>query len=380
MKHIFMLTGFSRNYGDLAIRAAMKASLAFLGEEPLNFIDIDLKQNSPITREDVDLINQGDCLLLAGGGLVMKGDGHTTRSGWQFNISKEDLAHLQVPLFIYGIGYNHFPHDGDVLGAEVWEHLKITQLKSTFFSARNPGTRSVLQKKGLNDMVIVPDAGMFAPGLSFDLPHIHDDHFCIGLNWAGDRTKLRFGTMDEKKCAQDLAKGILRFAESITNDVRVIWMPHVSIYDNDPETKAVFQEVLKEKFYDLPSVCPWLYPETEATLALFVGVYDRCAVTIGMRGHANIIPFGRHTPVVGIGEHSKVRWFHETIHGAYLGNSYNSVDKALTALFSEDHNFGERNLKLLETATVQYTGATLHMLAQIGAIESPEAIYATTSS
>ena len=34
---------------------------------------------------------------------------------------------------------------------------------------------------------------------------------------------------------------------------------------------------------------------------------------IGMRGHANIIPFGQNTPCIGIGEHNKVRWFLEEV-------------------------------------------------------------------
>ncbi len=149
-------------------------------------------------------------------------------------------------------------------------------------------------------------------------------------------------------------------------------MPHVSIYDDNPRFKSIFQEILLDRFYDLPHECPWLYPETEATLSLFVGIYERCNITVGMRGHANIIPFGRHTPVVGIGEHSKVRWFHDTIHGAYIGNHYNIAHKAMTALFDEEQKFGEKNFKLLESASLQYTAANLHMLEQMGCSLSAE--------
>ncbi len=36
-------------------------------------------------------------------------------------------------------------------------------------------------------------------------------------------------------------------------------------------------------------------------------------VVLGMRGHANIIPFGQNTPFIGLGAHNKVKWFLEEV-------------------------------------------------------------------
>jgi hypothetical protein len=110
MKTIYHYLGYSRNYGDMAIQYSMQHHLQLLSPEPLNFIPIDMKQSTPIDDYLVDQINQnGDALIIGGGGLVMRGDGFDTESGWQFNIKPKTLAKLKVPLIIYAIGYNKFP-------------------------------------------------------------------------------------------------------------------------------------------------------------------------------------------------------------------------------------------------------------------------------
>jgi polysaccharide pyruvyl transferase WcaK-like protein len=42
--------------------------------------------------------------------------------------------------------------------------------------------------------------------------------------------------------------------------------------------------------------------------------YSRVALAVGMRGHAQMIPFGCGTPIVSLISHDKVRWFLEDIN------------------------------------------------------------------
>lgn len=45
-----------------------------------------------------------------------------------------------------------------------------------------------------------------------------------------------------------------------------------------------------------------------------INFYKKCNVVIGMRGHAQMIPFGIDVKIVTLGTHAKMRWFLEDVN------------------------------------------------------------------
>lgn len=317
MKTLYHVNGPSRNYGDQAIVKVMQTELMKQINEPTEFINLDVKLPNPITRETIELINDtGDMLIVGGGGMVMAGDGHSTRSGWQFNVNIEDLKKLRVPLVIYSIGYNVFPNENELDDPDTISHLIETQKLSSLFSVRDKGSKEKLRSLGLVDMPVTPDPAMFCPYTDVTLPGISDSDLLIGLNFAGDRTEKRFSKETEYEVIVRLSE-ILESLVFKTNG-KIVYIPHVSKYDL--EASKHFRECLGEYFYDISEHLPFMYPESICNVPILAGIYRKMSLVIGMRGHSNIIPYGQGVPVIGFGSHNKTGYFSREIDGMSIGN------------------------------------------------------------
>ena len=101
-----------------------------------------------------------------------------------------------------------------------------------------------------------------------------------------------------------------------------------------------------------------LYPSFGYMSGLFVDIYRQMDLVIGMRGHANIIPFGQNTPCIGIGEHNKVLWFLEEVDlmDAYVPLNFDmqtnknelskTIDRIITNLGTYKSNMATKKNKL----------------------------------
>jgi len=329
MKTIYHYGGWGRNYGDLAIQAGMIHTLQDMASRQgqiIEFIPIDLKQNSPLYPDLIDLINyQGDMLLVGGGGLLMPGDGFNTRSGWQFNIAKDDLHRLKVPLVIYGIGYNLFPGDEQVLDGNVLAHIWKTREISKLFSVRDEGTKEWLNEHGIEDVDVIPDPAMFCPRY---LPNSDlQSKLCVGLNWAGDRMAQRFPPSgDDKHVIEKVSDILIEFLE-MQGGGRVVYIPHVGKYDW--QGANLFEHYLDDSFCNIAEEIPYLFPESLAQVPLIVGIYSMMDVVVGMRGHSNIIPYSQGVPTIGFGNHLKNQFFAKSIKGITIGNDCEGLAEAL---------------------------------------------------
>ncbi len=312
MKRIYHLGGWHRNYGDFALQVGEMQMLQAASDEPLEFVPINC-QTTRFHRDLIDMINEdGDLLLVGGGGMVFHRPEDDSQSGWQFNISFEGLDRLTLPLVVYGIGFNKFYFDDRGFKPQMNDHLKATQAKAALFSVRNQGTFDELVARGLSaeHMEIIPDPGMFAPAAPVTLPGIAAEEFKLGLNWAGDRNSYRFPEPWEEtrlKVVDALSAAIRRLLER-QGGGRVVFIPHLS-ENIDSDVAPLFKERLGETFYNVEEELPYLYPASQVQVPLFTGLYKQMNLVVGMRGHSNIVPFGLGTPVVGLGSHNKNRFF-----------------------------------------------------------------------
>lgn len=322
--------GWSRNYGDMAIQCSMQHLIQKQTNKLIEFVpinsDLPLKQGPQgdvrlpapqISSEIVEYINEScQMLIVGGGGQIMSRDPEDSVSGWQFNISIDDLCRIKVPLVIFGIGYNKFPNEPEFLDKAI-DHLIATYHRASFFSVRNKGTAAVLKSFGFPDVEVIPDPAMFCPALPITVPGIEDDDFVVGLNWAGDNIRGRYQTPE---AALDLHIDIIRLCLKLLQRAgtgKILYFPHVSYYDmNHVE---FMEKSIGKSFINLARACPWLYPESLLTTPYFVGAYSIPNLVLAARGHANIIPYGRGVPSYGYGAQEKVKFFQEDVGGMMLG-------------------------------------------------------------
>ena len=312
MKRIYHYCGAGRNYGDMALISNLQRMLRKRSPHELEFAIIDLKnpRESLINGDKVKEMNEyGDMLLVGGGGLFMAGDRHDTVSGWQFNISKVSLRELEIPLIIYGAGWNVFPGDKP-LGQHAESHILETYNASTLFSVRNWGTNTKLDHIGVPTAHLVPDPGYFCKPASIHLPKIYRDTYCVGICWPGDRVELRNSNEELTNLERvDLVANQLKDLLQLRNNSKVVFIPHVSLYDMPRYIINRFREILGDKFYNIAEQLPFLYPEKMEYVSVIAGIYSHMDVVVGMRGHSCMIPYGLGVPVVAFGDHDKLRFF-----------------------------------------------------------------------
>lgn len=342
MKTVFHVIGNGRNFGDLALQWTVQNGIARQIEEPVQWVPIDLKQPTPIHGDLIDLINRtGDALVVGGGGMVMCGDGFKTRSGWQFNIGLEELDRLDVPLIIYGIGYNVFPYNDPPPDDLTQNHLRATYKKASAFSVRDRGTKKTLAKFGIGGPIdVIPDPAMFTPGLVPDLPGIKIGERVMALNWAGDRSARRFLNVEETDAIEIVGRTLQEFSKQQGYD-RIIYVPHVQKYDCGWAAKQ-FKYILGDRFYNLAEHCPWMYPEQYVNVPFLAGVYSRCDVALGMRGHANIIPYGQGCSIVPYGDHPKQMFFANEVGVQAVSSDGRNLFEALLSNSSSEQTKRQR--------------------------------------
>ncbi|WP_210395755.1 polysaccharide pyruvyl transferase family protein [Motiliproteus sediminis] len=312
MKRIFHVGGWSRNYGDLALQNGVMAEFQKHAQNGLEFVPIHCQQTW-FHPDLIELINRdADMLLLGGGGMVFHRPEDNSHSGWQFNIRTEDIDKIKVPIVVYGIGFNKFYYDDRGFKPQMGESLRRVQQAAAIFSVRNQGSREALAGFGLDaDAIeVVPDPGMFVTPAKLTVPEFSGKHPLIGLNWAGDRPFYRFPEPWEahrQSVIDSLCDALNRVIDE-QPDGLVAFVPHLQ-ENIDAEVYPLFKERLGDRIVNIEEICAQIYPPSAVQAGFLADIYRQMDCVIGMRGHANIIPFGVGTPIIGFGSHNKNRFF-----------------------------------------------------------------------
>ncbi len=97
-----------KNSGDFLIGAATKEYLEILLNKKCKFDTVNCRKK--VYNITVDNINSYDLLLVGAGGLFLPDNRAASKSvsGWQWNISYENLQKINIPIFVISIGYNTF--------------------------------------------------------------------------------------------------------------------------------------------------------------------------------------------------------------------------------------------------------------------------------
>ncbi|MCM8814323.1 MAG: polysaccharide pyruvyl transferase family protein [Candidatus Omnitrophica bacterium] len=372
-KHIWHVGAWQGNFGDSAIHYSIQEALRARAKVPISFCDIPC-QTTRFTPNFIRELNaRADLLLVGGGGLIFYRPQDNSVSGWQFNIAIDLLEAIEIPLVVYGIGFNQFEYDDSNFLPITNEHLKKTVETAALFSVRNRGSRIELVRRGCrpDKIAVIPDSGMFLPAENIALPGEHEPGLKVGLCWTTDREEQTFPApwQENRRLFLDnfvrMLKNLLRERAS-----KIYYIGHMGTAF-DQEIIAYLREQLREALCVISDTVDGLQSPHREGVAKLAGVYKKMDLVFGMRGHANIIAFGQHVPIIPIGSHRKNRYFLDDIgESRYLidvragGNGYDAaaMERLVHELLAERSEYLERHRAVYHQHRERFDAFNDHLL------------------
>jgi len=304
---------FRGNAGDVLLPVVLRDLFDTVRGKPLHW---NLCQIRPeFLNRNVRQANASHGVIIGGGGLFLRDTNANLNSGWQWNCSLEQLRAINVPIVVFAVGYNRFRGQPD-FEPIFREHLTLLAEKSTYIGLRNYGSLKALKSylpESLHDRL------RYQPCMTTLLANIYPDLVVqpespnsrpiIAFNAAFDRAELRYGENQDEV----LKRLALAMKAACRNaDLQLV---HHSVGDNQIVPHL------------LDAGCEF----TEVNLIGASGertieYYSSVNLVIGMRGHAQMIPFGCGTPILSLVSHDKLRWFLEDIDKEEWGIEVRSPD------------------------------------------------------
>lgn len=301
------------NAGDTVLYRAVREVFDHeLG--PRNWVRRQLRKET--TLQDVERFNtQASALVIGGGGLMMSETSKPTLSGWQWNIARESVERLAMPIIVYAIGYNQFRGSRDF--ADTFDrHIETVVERSAFFGVRNRGSQHRLRghlPEALRDKVV------FQPCPTTVLRRFHagmrPDHRApfrkeLALNLAFDRADKRYDGEAEVRLG--------KVAEAMRWAVKDGWKITLAVhgFEDDPAVGYLRGTGLLAKVVRL-NLLDWRE---------IVAFYADMPLTIGMRGHAQMIPFGVGNAIISLISHDKLGFFLDDIAHPEWGIEMEAAD------------------------------------------------------
>ena len=250
-----------------------------------------------VTDEDLRTYNRSDFVLIGGGGLFLKDTNPNDLSGWQWSCDIEHLKRIKKPIIMFAVGYNRFRGQED-FDPIFKEHINLFVEKAEFIGLRNHG--SIESIKSYLDNFELKKKLVFQPCMttltSCIYPYLEKydkKENCIAFNCAFDRSELR-------KNNEKILEAIAKVALALSKDTKIRYYSHVI---SDEQILPYFDAIGVK--YELVHF---------HTVRDIVREYTKPRLVIGMRGHAQMIPFGCNTPILSIISHDKMKWFLDDIH------------------------------------------------------------------
>ena len=293
-----------------------------------------LPLRSEVNASTVSDINSSDALIIGGGGVFLPDGTVDSVSGWQWPCPMELLDSISVPVVLYSVGYNYFrcqePNE------YFKSNLNAIINKASFVGLRNTGSIRAISgmiDPSLKEKLIYQPCTTTIINRIVDVFKSNQNTKKIAVNVSFDRISLRFG--NKKDLILDQIASALAIIQS--HGFQIYNIAHCSC-DID------FSNYLKARHVDHKNV--------NATLWLpqkLIDFYAQMDLVIGMRGHAQMIPFGVGDKIISLGTHDKMKWFLEDIHSTDLYidclENPSCLSKQISDLFDEVYcssNIGNR--------------------------------------
>ncbi|MCB7302635.1 polysaccharide pyruvyl transferase family protein [Bariatricus massiliensis] len=272
--------------------------------------------NKPVTEKTIQRINKSNALIIGGGGLFLPDTNENRISGWQWSICKEQLQNITVPVLLYSVGYNYFK--GQEPSELFIDNLVALCEKARFIGLRNMGSVNAVKNllpEELKEKVV------YQPCTTTLIRRIYGNEIKpkkisnkVAINMAFDRSERRFGDKKRTICTE-----VARAAKDIENKGYEIVIVLHATSDNEI-VPYMDSEGVHYSVCDLTHAFPMKVYE----------FYNAMHCVIGMRGHAQMIPFGLNCGILSLGTHDKMKWFLEDIEATDWYISLTDPDGKIT--------------------------------------------------
>jgi polysaccharide pyruvyl transferase WcaK-like protein len=318
--HIGVHSSANRNAGDTVLFPVVRRTFETL----LGPCDWMLRQAwEPFSAEDARCANKEfDGIVIGGGGLLLRDQAGSdiANSGWQWNSTVSAVKEIDIPLIIFAIGYNRFRGQAD-FNPIFTDHIRALTARASFFGLRNIGSinalRQYLEESQRNKLCrqYCPTTvlwQLYPEYRSVAQAHDAKGERKLAFNAAFDREALRFG-QDVDRVLANVAGAVLAAQE---RGWKIVVIAHKTMDRNiEPYLDAVGVE------YDTADL-------TDAGPEEVMTVYSQVDFAFGMRGHAQMIPFGLRRPIMSVISHDKMRFLLDDIKRPGWGVEVDSPDLA----------------------------------------------------
>jgi polysaccharide pyruvyl transferase WcaK-like protein len=342
----------SSNVGDTVLSDTVRNTFGKqIGKINWNLSEV----SDEVSNKSINSINKSKAVVIGGGGLFLPDTNKNAISGWQWSCGKEQLDRISNPIILFAVGYNYFR--GQEANQLFINSLNHIIQKSVFIGLRNHGSIKEVEKlihpELRKKIVHQPCTTTIIRKLNYKLPAKQITKK-VAFNVAFDRVDLRFGNKKEVILSQ-IAKSV-KLIEG--QGYELCYIAHC-VKDLD-FVSYLNSEGLKIAVINASS---WA---TDKLITFYNGV----DVVIGMRGHAQMIPFGVNCHIITLGSHEKMKWFLEDIDAldwyVELTNNCNNLANTIFNKFIEIHEIkGEETTKRILDAQEKLHNITLQNMEYI---------------
>lgn len=254
-----------------------------------------------VEGRDIARINaEAKAVLVGGGGLIIPDSVPGSRSGWQWNVALEDLRRLEAPLMLSAVGYNSF-HGQSGFSSRFQDHIHEVIDRAVFVGLRNNGS---IRSLGSHLPASLASRLRWQPCPTTVLSRLYPKYDRawkpgrhLSVNLAFDRAERRFNAGPESS--------VKEIAQAAGHMAAKGW--RVSFAVHDP----------RDRFY-LPLLRAFglrfdVVDLAHSPISRIYDYYCTTDLTIGMRGHGQMVPFGLQRPVFTLASHPKMTYFLEDI-------------------------------------------------------------------
>ncbi len=283
MAMIWIAAHDADNAGDIVLLDAMRKILSFIDRDITKVMDWQLN--------NADRFNNGDCVVIGGGGLMIRDTKPNNVSGWRWNCPFETLKNINVPIVVLSVGLNRFRGQED-FAPQFAEHMKVLVDKSIFFGMREKASIERLRPY-VGDLVDKID-WMPCPAAVSGL--LYSD-----TGKRDDRTLVFAPAMDRLQLRGKLS-GIIKALYKLSFDG---WNIRIACHIKSDLDIA---KKLPGMDYKLDDLCG-------KSAEYILQYYRQATVVIGMRLHSLLMPFGFGIPIIPIISHDKISdWLSDISH------------------------------------------------------------------
>jgi hypothetical protein len=322
-----------RNYGDTLLFEAVRHVFHGYNNREDFYVAETANLREVVGPRLVERINSDfDAVLVGGGGLFLSDTNPNSNSGWQWNISLAMLKRIRVPIIIFAVGNNRFIGQED-FGELFREHLSVVVDKSIFVGLRNTGSVKSISEylpSSLRDKV------RFQPCPTTLLNYLFPRE--VNRATAPTRSLSMQALIGKRQIKSGFDKDniYLECSHALLEAKSVGW--NVSTFSN-----AKGDDVFCE-YASINSGAPIDRLYGCSDLLEPARYFKDKSLIVGMRGHAQMIPFGWGTPIISLFVHDKLRYFLDDIGHPEL--MVDCREKGLRGLIFErikyvDEHYGE---------------------------------------